>query len=365
MSQADGLAVLEERVHLPGRGTRVRLAAGARHLLGDALASVAPGARRAGWVVDGRVAQLWERAGGLAAPPGVELLRVVLPPGEACKEREVLAATQDVLLGLTREEPVVVVGGGAALDLGGLAAATCHRGHPWVAVPTTVLAMADASVGGKVAINHARGKNLLGTFHPPGEVLADLELLATLPVREAAAGWAEVRKAGFVGDAGLLELLAGGVPATAALEAAALQRAIAVKARLVEHDERDHGARRALNYGHTLGHALERAGLGLLHGEAVALGMLAALALAEARGVLAPGVRAREAAALARLGLPIALAQAPSRERVLALAGADKKRKAGRHVFVLPVGTHGVQVVEDVTEAELAAALAALAPAAR
>lgn len=365
MSPGAGRAVLEEHVRLAGRGTRVRLAAGARQLLGEALEAVAPGARRAGWVIDGRVAALWERPGGVGAPPGLELLRMELPPGEACKEREVLAAAQDVLLGLRRDEPVVVVGGGAALDLGGMAAATCHRGHPWVAVPTTVLAMADASVGGKVAINHARGKNLLGTFHPPGEVLADLELLSTLPAREAAAGWAEVRKAGFVGDAGLLDLLDGGVPAGAGAQAPALQRAIAVKARLVEQDELDHGPRRALNYGHTLGHALERAGLGLLHGEAVALGMLAALALAEARGVLAPGVRAREAAALARLGLPTVLSAPPDTARVLALAGADKKRKDARHVFVLPVGTHGVRVVDDVSEAELAAALGALAPPAR
>lgn len=356
-------AVREERVQLAGRATRVRLGSGVRRLLPEALEALAPGARRLGWVVDAGVARLWERAGGLQVPEGFEALRVELPPGEACKEREVLARAQDVLLGLRRDEPVVVLGGGAALDLGGLAAATAHRGHPWLAVPTTVLAMADASVGGKVAINHARGKNLLGTFHPPLEVLADLDLLATLPAREAAAGWAEVRKAGFVGDAGLLELLADGVPAGADAGAQALQRAIAVKARLVEQDERDHGPRRALNYGHTLGHALERAGLGLLHGEAVALGMLAALALAEARGVLAPGVRAREAAALARLGLPTTLSQAPDPARVLALAGADKKRQGLRHVFVLPTGTQGVRVVDDVTDAELEAALAALWPA--
>lgn len=353
----------EECVRLARRGTRVRLGPGARRLLREAVEALAPGAQRVGWLVDEAVARLWERAAGLEPPAGLEVLRMALPAGEACKEREVLAAAQDLLLGLRRDEPVVVVGGGAALDLGGFAAATAHRGHPWIALPTTVLAMADASVGGKVAINHARGKNLLGTFHPPGEVLADLDLLGTLPAREAAAGWAEVRKAGFVGDRALLDLLAQGVPPGLEAQAHALHRALAVKARLVEQDERDHGPRRALNYGHTIGHALERSGLGLLHGEAVALGMVAALALSESRGLLAAGVRAREVAALARLGLPTALASPVEAGAVLARAGADKKRRGARHVFVLPVGTQGVHVVEDVTDEELAAALAALQPA--
>lgn len=358
MSSARGTADFEERVALPGRATRLRLGAGTRRLLPAVLASLAPDAERVGWLIDATVARLWERPGGLEIPPGLEPVRLVLPAGEAAKERDVLARAQDALLGLRRDEPVVVVGGGAALDLGGFAAATAHRGHAWVALPTTVVAMADAAVGGKVAINHARGKNLLGTFHPPAEVLADLDLLSTLPAREAASGWAEVRKAGVVGDEALLALLDDGVPREAAARAEALQRAVAVKARLVEQDERDQGPRRALNYGHTVGHALERLGLGLLHGEAVALGMLAAVRLAVARGLVGSEFLERETRALARLGLPVALPAPLDIPALLALLGADKKRRsASRHTFALPQRPRGVRIVEDVTAEEIVGAM--------
>jgi len=359
MSRERAAVPREERVDLPGRSTRVRLGAGTRALLPEVLAALAPKAERFGWLIDATVARLWEKPGGLEAPAGREAVRLVLPAGEAAKERDVLARAQDVLLELRREEPVVVVGGGAALDLGGFAAATAHRGHPWVALPSTVLAMADASVGGKVAVNHARGKNLLGVFHPPTEVLADLELLATLPAREASAGWAEVRKAGVVGDEALRGLLEDGVPRTETARVEALGRAVAVKARLVEQDERDLGARRALNYGHTVGHALERSGLGLLHGEAVALGMLAAARIAAARGLVGADLVERETRALAALGLPVRLPEGLDRDALLARLSADKKRRPGaRHTFALPQRPRGVTIVEDVTVEEIAEALA-------
>jgi 3-dehydroquinate synthetase len=352
----------EERVRLADRTTRVRLGSGARRLLPSTLRDVAPRAERIGWLIDAEVARLWEHAGGLEPPAGYEVHRLALPAGEAAKEREVLATAQDVLLGLRREEPVVVLGGGAALDLGGFAAATAHRGHPWIAVPTTVLAIADACVGGKVAVNHARGKNLIGAFHPPVEVLADLDLLATLPAREAAAGWAEVRKAGHVGDRALLAQLDEGPVAPGAPQAEALSRALAVKARLVEQDERDHGVRRLLNFGHTLGHALERVGLGLLHGEAVALGMLAAISIAAARGQVGAALLERERRALAGLGLPVRLPRPVDPVAVLALLSADKKRHAGAtHTFVLPRRDGGLEVVTDVQSDEVERALAALA----
>lgn len=352
-----GGSVHEEWVRLPGRPTRVRVGAGLRRALPEVLARLAPRARRVGWVVDGTVAGLWERPGGLEAPAGLVAVRVVLPPGEAAKERAVLASTQDRLLDLAREEPIVVLGGGAALDLGGLAAATVHRGHPWIAVPTTVLAMADAAVGGKVAINHERGKNLLGTFHPPVEVLADLDLLATLPAREAAAGWAEVWKAGCVGDLRLLEGLLAGPPRDDAARAEALARALAVKARRVEADERDVGPRRALNYGHTVGHALERCVPDLLHGEAVAIGMGVAARLASARGLVPAPWGARQARALTALGLPVDVPAGIEPGRLRALLGMDKKRGPGpTHTFVLPT-PDGVIVVDDVGDAELEAAL--------
>jgi 3-dehydroquinate synthetase len=284
-------------------------------------------------------------------------VRVVLPAGEAAKEREVLASAQDALLDLAREEPIVVVGGGAALDVGGLAAATVHRGHPWIAVPTTVLAMADASVGGKVAVNHARGKNLIGTFHPPAEVLADLDLLRTLPAREHAAGLAEVWKAGCVGDPVLVERLAAGAPAGLDALGEAIARAVAVKARVVEQDERDLGPRRALNYGHTVGHALERAVHDLLHGEAVAIGMCVEARVARRRGLVSDAWIERQRRVLSALGLPVDVSPATDPVRLRALLSMDKKRgPGGLHTLVLPLEA-GVRIVDDVTDAELGDAL--------
>lgn len=360
LTRSTPATVLTERVALPGRASDVAIGAGVRRELADRVAGLAPKARKIGWVIDARVAELWERADGLAVPPGLQVVRVVLPAGEAAKERAVLAATEDALLDLAREEPVVVVGGGAALDVGGLAAALAHRGHPWIALPTTVLAMADASVGGKVAINHPRGKNLLGTFHPPSVVLADLDLLATLPARERAAGLAEVWKAGVVGAPELAASLAGGPPADVAALAHAIHRAVAVKARLVEQDERDLGRRRALNYGHTVGHALERLGLGLLHGEAVAVGMGVAARIAAARGLVDAAFVARQEAALEGLGLPVRVPRGAGLEPLLERLARDKKRGPGaRHTFVLPRAAGGVLVADDVAEGEVAAALAA------
>ncbi len=352
---------LRARVGPPSRSSEIDLGAGARRRLPEVLGALAPGAARAALLVDARVEALWGGDPAFGEPAlGLPVSRLTLPAGEAAKEPEVLAAALDLLLTLRREEPVVVLGGGAALDLGGLAAALAHRGHPWVALPSTVLAVADASVGGKVAINHRLGKNLVGTFHPPACVLADLDLLATLPPREQAAGWAEVWKAGVVGDPALLDLVERGPRGEEALRALAL--AIQVKARLVEADERDLGPRRALNYGHTLGHALERSGLGLLHGEAVAVGMGAAARIAAARGLCAPAFLARQRTALARLGLPVdlppALGGPEAQAALLERLGFDKKRRPGAlHTFVLPRGGQGVVVAEDVSEAEVRAAL--------
>lgn len=315
-----------------------------------------PTAERVGLVADARVRALWP----LPAPPrGLAVLRVDLPPGEAAKRRAVLARVQDALVDLRRDEPVLVLGGGAALDVGGLAAALLRRGLPWVALPSTVVAMADAALGGKVAVNHPRGKNLLGTFHPAARIWADPRLLETLPAREVRAGLAEVYKCARVGDPGLgARLVPPPEPGEPRL-AEAIRRALLVKARLVARDPRDHGPRRALNLGHTVGHALE----GLLgprrlrHGEAVAIGMVVAARLAVRRGRLTAAEARRLAADLEALGLPVDLPAAATPEAVLERLAADKKRRPGRgHTFVLPLA-RGVEIHEDVRGAEIRAAL--------
>ena len=245
--------------------------------------------------------------------------------------------------------------------MAGFAAATVRRGLPWIALPTTVVGMADASVGGKVAVNHPRGKNLLGTFHPPVLVLADVDTLATLPDRDRTAGLAEMYKVARIGDGDLLDLLRRGAPCDAQAWCDALARAVRVKARIVEEDERDHGRRRALNYGHTVGHALERL-LGpeaVRHGEAVAMGMGPAARIARGRGLVDAAFPADQARDLERLGLPADVPAGIDREALLAIMGLDKKRRPGEtHTFALPADEVGVHVAEDVSESEIRDALA-------
>ena len=349
-----------DRVCLPGRETGIRIGQGLREALWSSLGEGFPHARNVGLVVDANVARLW----ALPAPPDeLAVCRVEVPAGEAAKTRAVLASIQDAFIDLRRDEAVVVVGGGATLDVGGFAAATVRRGLPWVAVPTTVIAMADASVGGKVAVNHPRGKNLLGTFHPPRLVLADVDYLSTLPERDVVSGLAEIYKCARIGDPDLLAKLQRGRPKDASDWMDALHRSVAVKARIVERDERDEGERRLLNYGHTLGHALERV-LGpeaMRHGEAVAIGMHAAARVAVARGLLSPSAFERQAATLQRLGLPSDLPESSDRDQLWGALTLDKKRVSGaRHTLVLPVddGTE-VRVFGDATDEELRTALLA------
>jgi len=287
---------------------------------------------------------------------------VALPEGERSKTREVHAFLEDRILdaGITRDDAVVAIGGGAVLDAVGYGAATARRGVPWIAVPTSVVAIADASIGGKTAINHARGKNLLGAFHAPGLVLADVATLSTLPRRDFVAGLAEVWKAGVVGDPTILKALRDGPPESDDALEECLCAAIRVKARLVEEDERDEGVRRALNYGHTVGHALETV-LGpdaVRHGEAVAIGMGVAAQIACRRGLVDAAFTARQDADLERLALPTRVPASADGRRVREAIGADKKRRAGAtHTWVLPLAAGGVRIVEDVTDDEIDAAL--------
>ncbi len=345
-----------ERVDLPGRPTDVWIGEGIRERVWPEVRRRFPTARRLGAVVDAAVAALWPEAGGGDEP---DTLCLRAPAGEAAKERHVLETLQDALLELRREEPVIAVGGGAVLDVVGFAAATVRRGLPWIAVPTTVAGMADASVGGKVAINHPRGKNLLGTFHPPSLVVSDVDYLTTLEAREVLSGLAELYKVARIGDPALLALLGRGPPRSPAAWMDAIRRAVAVKARLVEQDERDRGPRRLLNYGHTVGHALERI-LGperMRHGEAVAVGMAAAARLARARGLVGDAWVEGQDADLRRLGLDPARHEGVDASALLDVLGQDKKRRPGvRHVVVLPRESGPPAVYEDVEDAEIRAA---------
>jgi 3-dehydroquinate synthase len=302
--------------------------------------------------------------------PLVEALRARLPnvkrfdlrAGEACKTLAEIERTTEWLAeqGYDRRGAIVGVGGGAATDHAGFAAAVYLRGVRFALVPTTLLAMVDASVGGKTAVDLPAGKNLVGAFHQPSAVVADLGFLDTLPAREVRAGLAEVVKCGFIADAPLLTLLEtapahkddGKLPIETAAELVA--RAVRVKAEVVAEDETEGGRRAILNFGHTVGHALESAsGYGLLHGEAVGLGMLAALSLGEARGLGTPALTARATALLARLGLPVDLRPRLSAE-VLARVTVDKKRRGGAIKFVF-VPSAGETKLVDVSPDEIAA----------
>lgn len=295
--------------------------------------------------------------------PNVDVKRYDLPAGEASKTLTQIERTTQWLAenGFDRRGAIVGIGGGAATDHAGFAAAVYLRGVRFALVPTTLLAMVDASVGGKTAVDLPAGKNLVGAFHQPSTVVADLGFLGTLPAREVRAGLAEVVKCGFIADPALLTLLETLAPDAAAaaalppaIAAELVARAVRVKADVVAEDETESGRRAILNFGHTVGHALEAAsGYDLLHGEAVGLGMIAALSLGEARGLGTPALSARAKALLVRLGLPVDLQRRLSAE-VLARVTVDKKR-SGRAIKFVFVSAAGETKLVDVSPDEIAA----------
>jgi 3-dehydroquinate synthase len=268
---------------------------------------------------------------------------VTFPPGEASKTREQWARLTDQLLeqGLGRDGAIIAFGGGVAGDLAGFVAASYMRGLPYLQVPTSLLAMLDASVGGKTGVDTPQGKNLVGAFHPPAAVVADPRVLATLPERDFRGGLAEAVKHGLIADAGYFEWMESDAAALLRRDEPALtrlvRRSVEIKAEVVSGDEREAGRRAILNAGHTVAHALEQAtAYGIPHGEAVALGLVAECALAEAVGLAEKGLGARVAALLERLGLPVRLAQPIAGERLLGAMGSDKKNRGARIRFALP-----------------------------
>jgi 3-dehydroquinate synthase len=305
-------------------------------------------------LVDEHVAQASPRVAPLVAALAARLPRVeqyLLPQGESCKSLAVMERTCQWLAsrGYDRGSVLLGIGGGATTDHTGFAAAIYLRGVAFALCPTTLLAAVDASVGGKTGVDIPAGKNLVGAFHQPRVVVADLGFLATLPAREMAAGLAEVVKAGLIADADLYATLEreGDQVHTPEALARAIAASVKVKIDVVSEDERESGRRAILNFGHTVGHAVEAAsGYALLHGEAVALGMIAALALGEARGVTEPGLRQRAQALLARLRLPVD-AKARISADILARMEVDKKRRSDALRFVL-VPTPGQAVLCDI-----------------
>ena len=273
---------------------------------------------------------------------GVETVPVILPDGESHKTWETLDRIFDALLShaLDRKSTLIALGGGVIGDLAGFAAATYQRGVPFIQIPTTLLAQVDSSIGGKTAVNHARGKNMIGAFYQPKLVLADTDTLKTLPQREFCAGLAEVIKYGLIRDAEFFSWLEAHLDNLLARDAAALTHAILRscenKATVVAADEREQGERALLNLGHTFGHAIEAAlGYGeWLHGEAVAAGMVMAARLSCERGHCTEADLQRTIAILERAALPIR-APAIAAERMLELMQLDKKNESGQIRLIL------------------------------
>jgi 3-dehydroquinate synthase len=281
-----------------------------------------------------RVIAALRRAGWAAHP-------LPVPDAEAAKTLPVAARCFDVLgeAGFTRSDAIVAVGGGAVTDLAGFVAACWLRGVAWVALPTSLLGMVDAAVGGKTGVNTAAGKNLVGAFHPPAAVVCDLSTLETLPPADLAAGLAEAVKCGFIADPRILDLVeadpAAAVDPAAPVLQQLVERSVRVKAGIVEVDLRESGPREVLNYGHTLAHAIEQVeGYRLRHGHAVAMGLVYAAALARRVGRLDPATAARHRRVLESLGLPVAY-RADAWPALLAAMRVDKKARGARLRFVI------------------------------
>jgi 3-dehydroquinate synthase len=348
-------------VGLGARAYEVVIGAG---LLGEAGARIGPFARR------GRLAvvsdeTVWSLHGAALSAAlegaGLKVSTVVVPPGEQTKSFAGLADLTDRLLALEldRGDLVVAFGGGVVGDLTGFAAAIYKRGIDFAQIPTTLLAQVDSSVGGKTAIDTPRGKNLVGAFHQPRLVLADLDVLSTLPEREMRAGYAEVIKYGLLGDFSFFAWLEANGHRVLGREpevlAGAVARSVDMKAAIVAEDETEQGRRALLNLGHTFAHALEAEtgyGVALLHGEAVAAGQALAFRFSAAQGLCAEADAARASAAIVAAGLPTRLDEIPGApfeaERLVRHMAQDKKAEAGRLTFILARGLGEAFVAKDV-----------------
>ena len=316
-------------------------------------------------VTDDQVGPLFGESVKAALTGVSRLTEVVLPAGEAHKDMTSIQQILDAALADRHERSslFVALGGGVVGDMTGFAAACFLRGADFVQVPTTLLAQVDSSVGGKTGVNHKMGKNLIGAFHQPKQVLIDLDTLATLPEREFSAGLAEVVKSGLIRDAEFFGWLIENVAALKDREpgavAHAIQRSCAIKAAVVAEDEREGGVRAHLNFGHTFGHAIERIqGYGdWLHGEAVAAGMVLASRLSAAAGGLDETVVDDLIGFNEAVGLPVSPPADVTPPALLAAMGSDKKVTAGKIRYILLRQLGEAEVTEDVTEDDIASVI--------
>jgi 3-dehydroquinate synthase len=308
---------------------------------------------------------LWHKRFLASFPPDQQPPVLFLPPGERHKRLATIESLAEQLVhaGADRDSILLAFGGGVIGDATGFLAAIYMRGIRYVGIPTTILAQVDSSLGGKTGVNLLAGKNLIGSFHHPLAVYSDIETLATLPPAELRSGLQEAIKAGIIYDAKLFRYLEQNTEQVINADPASLARAITasvrVKADVVSKDEKESGLRMILNFGHTIGHAIEAAThyRKLLHGEAVAWGSIAALHVSLNRGRITPEEFARMANLILRYGPipPFKIAATPraSAEKLVALTSGDKKKRSGRRAFVLTTGIGSTEIAYNVTDAEL------------
>jgi 3-dehydroquinate synthase len=310
--------------------------------VGELVTRYAP-AHRYAVITDSNVGPIYGN-GVVAAITGSKLFTV--PAGEANKTRETWTFLTDQLIdaGFGRDSTVIALGGGMIGDLAGFVASTFMRGIPVVQLPTTLLSMIDASVGGKTGVDTRAGKNLVGTFHPPRLVLADTQTLVTLPLEELRTGFAEALKCGVIADGHYFGSLVDGLPGLIADRVKmgdglfeAIVRSIEIKADIVRRDERESGLRKVLNFGHTIGHAIETlSGYEVPHGAAVAIGMVAESAIAERTGIAESGTSGRIAEGVGRAGLPTRAPAGMTPDSIIGATRSDKKVRGGRVEYSLP-----------------------------
>lgn len=334
---------LRERSRIVDAGSyRVLIGAGLRQEFARHVTEAAPAHRHA-VVTDSNVAPHYAKALVASLSPfGATSLHVVAA-GESHKTREEWARLTDEMLdaGCGRDTTVVALGGGVVGDLAGFVAATFMRGVPVVQCPTSLLAMIDASIGGKTGVDTEAGKNLVGAFHPPALVLADVEMLRTLPEAHRCAGLAEAIKHGVVADAGYFERIDADLPSLLAGDPGVtldcVTRSVEIKSEVVTSDTNERGRRKILNFGHTLGHAVEQvSGYALLHGEAVAIGMVLEARIAERMGVAERGTSDAIEHVVSRAGLPTRVPASLANDEILRATKTDKKARAGAVEYALP-----------------------------
>ncbi|WKU43953.1 3-dehydroquinate synthase [Streptomyces sp. VNUA116] len=338
-----------------------------RQLLGELPGLIGTAAKRVAVLHPEALAETGEVLRQDLAAQGYEAIAIQLPNAEESKTVEVAAYCWKALgqTGFTRTDVIVGVGGGATTDLAGFVAATWLRGVRWIAVPTTVLAMVDAAVGGKTGINTAEGKNLVGAFHPPAGVLCDLAALDSLPVHDYVSGLAEVIKAGFIADPAILDLIEAD-PEAARTPAGPhtgelIERAIRVKAEVVSSDLKESGLREILNYGHTLAHAIEKnERYNWRHGAAVSVGMVFAAELGRIAGRLDDATADRHRAILTSVGLPVTY-RGDQWPKLVETMKVDKKTRGDRLRFIVLDGLAKPTVLESPDPAMLLAAHAEIA----